>query len=71
MFPEESVIHSEIDKCDDCKQELELAVLRSNAGYYIGTECHCGPYSRESEYYPTREMADRELRLEVVLMREL
>jgi hypothetical protein len=33
-------------------------VLYSNAGYYIGTRCNCGPaYTRESDYYPTRASA--------------
>jgi len=36
----------------DCNKVLELSVLRSNAGYYIGFSCNeCGPYSRESGYY--------------------
>ncbi len=34
-----------------------IDVYRSGAGYYVGTYCHCGPYSRESGYYPTREAA--------------
>lgn len=37
---------------------LELTVLHSNAGYYIGTYDEEGPVSRESEeYYRTREAA--------------
>ena len=32
------------------------------AGYYIGTWCGCGPYSRESGYYRTREDAERAFR---------
>lgn len=39
--------------CPDCNVELEERVLQSAAGYYIGTECNCGPYSRESMYYWT------------------
>lgn len=45
------------NKCEDCGVVLHLQVLRSNAGYYIGTFCNCGPYSRESDYYPKREDA--------------
>lgn len=37
--------------CQDCGQKLYEKVMRSPAGWYIGTECDCGPYSRESEYY--------------------
>lgn len=51
------------DKCDDCGVELKLQVLRSAAGYYIGTWCNCGPYSRASDYFPTQEAAAAELAL--------
>jgi hypothetical protein len=47
--------------CPDCKEELPLQVLRSAAGYYIGTFCNCGPYSRESGYYETRKQAEQAL----------
>lgn len=37
-------------KC--CGKTLELQILQSGAGLYIGTFCpNCGPYSRESGYY--------------------
>lgn len=43
---------------------LPLEVLRSGAGYYIGTfdhDAHC-PFSRESaEYFPSREEAEHAL----------
>lgn len=45
----------------------ELKVMRSNAGYYIGRSCiedgipFEQPYSRESGYYPTKELAEAEL----------
>ena len=51
-------------KCPDCGKVLVLQVLSSAAGYYLGTFCCCGPYSRESEYFPTRERAQAALRLE-------
>jgi len=47
-------------RCRDCGIAPPLRVHQSAAGYYVGTYCHCGPYSRESvEYYRTRELADR------------
>ena len=50
--------------CSDCNIQLEEMVLMSGAGYYIGTECHCGPYSRESKHYwATREEANGYLAL--------
>lgn len=49
--------------CEDCKSDMPLQVLRSNAGYYIGYSCkNCGPYSRESGYYRNREDAEKDLR---------
>lgn len=45
--------------CIDCGAELPIQVLSSAAGYYIGFLCpHCGPYSRESGYYRSREEAE-------------
>lgn len=45
-------------RCGDCGLMPALRVHRSGAGYYIGSWCHCGPYSRESGYYPTRAQAE-------------
>ncbi|CAJ2794328.1 Uncharacterised protein [Burkholderia pseudomallei] len=43
-------------------KRLPLQVLRSVAGYYIGTADDEGPISRESvEYFPTRDLAERAL----------
>ena len=46
-----------------CKKQLPLKVLRSAAGFYIGTfDDEIGPYSRESiEYYPTQALAETAL----------
>ena len=35
----------------------KLDVYRGGAGFYIGTYCQCGPYSCESGYHRTRELA--------------
>lgn len=49
--------------CTDCKIDLPLGVYQSAAGYYVGTFCStCGPYSRESGYYGTREKAAKALK---------
>ncbi len=46
-----------------CLKVLDIKVLRSPAGYYIGFFCsQCGPYSRESGYYPTEEIAEYALK---------
>ena len=43
--------------CEDCGVKPPLEVHRSAAGYYIGTYCNCGPYSRESGYYDSHDDA--------------
>lgn len=48
---------------EHCKKRLPLQVLKSNAGFYIGTfDSEEGPCSRESvEYFRTREQAQMAL----------
>jgi len=43
--------------CSDCYHRLELEVLKSAAGYYLGSWCECGPHSRESGYYSSEAFA--------------
>ncbi len=47
--------------CDICDSVPTLDVYQSAAGHYVGTYCECGPYSRESGYYPSREEAQKAL----------
>jgi hypothetical protein len=49
--------------CEECKQPVSFPkVCHSGAGYYIGTTCECGPYSRESrDYYRTEAEAQKAL----------
>jgi hypothetical protein len=61
MFPGETLLTGAPPKCDDCKVTPPLSVMRSPAGWYIGSVCQCGPYSRESEYYPTNKAAEGDL----------
>ena len=45
-----------------CGKGLQVCVLKSGAGWYLGTQCpNCGPYSRESGYYDTRVKAELDL----------
>jgi len=46
-----------------CNEELEIQVLKSASGFYIGTCCEHGyPCSRESEqYWPTKALAETAL----------
>lgn len=41
--------------CANCGARVVLGVWRSAAGYYVGTRCSCGPYTRESGYYRTED----------------
>jgi tRNA(Ile2) C34 agmatinyltransferase TiaS len=51
----------------ECGRALELEVLASAAGHYLGYRCpECGPVSRETSYYPTRLMAEAALGLVAV-----
>lgn len=41
-------------------KEYPMEILRSAAGFYLGTYSDSGPYTRESmEYWPTREKAKK------------
>lgn len=46
--------------CKHCGADVQatLGVMVSAAGYYIGTRCDCGPYTRESRYYFNKPEAD-------------
>ena len=61
VLPGETIATGGPETCDECHKTPELQVCRSNAGYYVGTYCDCGPYSRESGYYPTHEQAESAL----------
>jgi hypothetical protein len=60
-LPGETLATGAPNPCPDCGVKVEPKVMRSQAGYYIGTECGCGPYSRESRYYLTRIKAQEAL----------
>lgn len=57
MLPGETIHSGASRTCSECKITVTEKVMFSPAGYYIGTYCGCGPYSRESHYYRTREAA--------------
>lgn len=58
MLPGETISSGAPATCSDCNKSVVLDIYLSGGGYYVGTYCDCGPYSRESEYYPTRAMAE-------------
>jgi len=57
-LPGETIATGAPATCEDCGVAVTLEVQISAAGFYVGTWCECGPYSRESGYYPTREKAE-------------
>jgi hypothetical protein len=66
MLPGETIRSGADPTCDECGVTVKLQVCQSAAGYYIGTMCDCGPYSRESDYYSTHEAAQLALDTDIV-----
>ena len=64
MIPRETINSGAAKRCPTCECDVgsALRVCRSAAGYYIGTTCDCGPYSRESGYYHSQEAAEEALK---------
>lgn len=61
MFEGETLLSGAARSCKDCGSTHTMRVLLSGAGYYIGSACDCGPNTRESDYYLTREEAEKDL----------
>jgi hypothetical protein len=60
MLRGETVLSGASSFC--CGTRLPFRVCQSAAGYYIGTWCgNCGPNSRETSYFRTREDAQKVL----------
>ncbi len=57
VMPKETILLGGERTCPDCGVTPEIGVYHSPAGYYVGTYCNCGPYSRESGYYKTQSLA--------------
>lgn len=60
VMPNETIGHGAPNVCKDCGTRFVPKVMKTCA-YYIGTDCKCGPYSRESEYFKTRDEAEKVL----------
>ena len=60
VLPNETIGTGAPKKCEECGTTLIPKVLHT-CSYYIGTECQCGPYSRESGYFKSRDEADKAL----------
>jgi len=60
-LPNETLATGAATRCPECGGTFTPKVMQSMAGYYVGIECPCGPWSRESDYYPTRESVQHAL----------
>ena len=60
-LPGETIASGAPPRCPDCAVMPRIDVYRSGAGFYIGTYCQCGPYTRESGYYRNRDQAQAAL----------
>jgi hypothetical protein len=48
--------------CPFCGLTLELEILHSHTGYYLGFSCpSCGPHSRKTDFYESRREAEEDL----------
>ena len=63
MLKGETILSGAPDECSNCGEVLDFDVFHSGAGFYIGTRCQCGPYSRESGYFNSEEEAELMLKL--------
>lgn len=61
MIGQETIGAGASHVCPTCKKAMMDEVCQSAAGFYIGTMCNCGPYSRESDYYRSKEDAQAAL----------
>jgi len=57
MLNGETVLSGAPQTCQDCGIQVHLDVYLSQSGWYVGTVCKCGPYSRESGYFSTANAA--------------
>lgn len=49
-FPGETIALGAPNTCPDCGKKMQFRTLSSASGYYVGTWCCCGPYTRETIY---------------------
>ena len=61
MLPGETLSNGAPWTCPGCGKKVNLHVCVSQAGYYVGSWCMCGPYTRETEYLDTPVEAERYL----------
>ena len=60
-LPGETIATGAPSTCPDCYKDMELEVLKSAGGFYVGTACLCGPYSRVCHQDCTDKEAEKAL----------
>lgn len=58
MLPGETILSGASKTCMQCEVKVNFQVMQSGAGHYIGTQCRCGPYSRETHYMTYKDAVD-------------
>lgn len=61
MLPKETIVAGAEPHCDLCNSGVNVEVCQGMSGWYIGTDCSCGPFSRETEYFASEEEARKAL----------
>ncbi len=60
MIPGETILSGGESACPDCKTVFEFEVMKTCA-WFVGTQCKCGANSRETDYFKTKEEAEKVL----------
>jgi len=63
MLKGETILTGADKTCEICGEPYSFEVLHSGAGYYVGTVCCVGPWTRESRYWDRRTEAELALKL--------
>lgn len=56
-LPGETICSGAPVVCPKCKTKATFMLRKTPAGYYVGSLCACGPYTRETFYFDTSVMA--------------
>ena len=70
MFRGETIRTGAPNSCDICGKKFKMKVMKSGAGYYVGTSCCDGPNTRESEYYANEVSINLDWGMDNIMWRE-
>lgn len=63
MLPGETIHSGAAPTCDVCGRTYDWQLMRTPAGWYVGTQCCAGPNTRETQYWNDRDDAELALTL--------